>query len=105
MWSRYVSKTYSASSRTRNGRVQPPDIFVRRDQHQHSQSLTDQPVHHVQQPRESLPDPLPRVGGEELARVLEDDQPPAFLVVVGLEGGGDVLEKNAQEVSGVRPEE
>ena len=67
-----------APARPGDGRVEPPQRLVRRHEHEHAQALADQAVDDVEQPRQALPGPLLRVGGEQLAGVLEDQQAPAL---------------------------
>jgi hypothetical protein len=67
-----------AATRSGNGRMQLADLLVRRHQHEHAQPLADQTVHHVEEARETLADDRLRVRRQQLARVLENEQPPAL---------------------------
>ena len=58
----------------------PLNRFVRRHEHEHAQALADDAVDDVQEPGEPLAGPCLRIGGQQLAGVLEDEQPPAVVV-------------------------
>src|SRR5581483_4248335 len=91
-----------AASRAGDGRVEGADRLVRRDEHEHAQPLAEQPVGDVEEPRETLACTLLRVRRQELAGVLEDEEPPArFVVLVFVV----LVEQDVEHVAGLSAEE
>jgi hypothetical protein len=61
-----------AAPRTRNRRMERAKRFVGRHQDENAESLPDQPVDDVEQPRQTLAGLVLRVEREQLARVFEN---------------------------------
>src|SRR5439155_7053389 len=68
----------STATRPGDRWVQRADLLVRRYEHEHAQALPDQPVDDVQEAREALADDRLCVGRQQLAGVLQHEQPPAL---------------------------
>jgi len=83
-----------AASWASGGRVKRTECLVRRYEDEHAKPLADQPIDHVQEPRQALAGALLRIGSEQLARVLEDKKAPALVLVVV------AVRQNVENVSG-----
>ena len=68
----------STATRPGDRWVQRADLLVRRHEHEHAQALPDQPVDDVQEAREALADDRLCVGRQQLAGVLQHEQPPVL---------------------------
>ncbi len=78
--------------------VKPFDGFIGRDQDQGPGSVAEQAVGDIEQTGESLARNRARIGGDQLAGVLQDHQPPFVLVV-------SVPREDVEQVLATAPEQ
>jgi ferredoxin/flavodoxin---NADP+ reductase len=71
-----------APARPGHGRVQPVQVLVGGDRDQDLPALAEDPVGEVEQPGQRLPSGLLGIAADQLVAVLQQQQPPARIVVI-----------------------
>jgi DNA-binding SARP family transcriptional activator len=89
-----------AAARPDDGRVQPRQVLVRGDRHEHLAALADQPVGQVEQPGQRLPGVLLGLTADQLVAVLDQQQPPFQVPLVRARALAGLVQRDLHQVRG-----